>query len=158
MSIKPAMFLTSALVGTSLIATSVSAQAGGMTHMGTWGGEAGNGAMINGLSCDMPIFVPHPAVTVAPVQMNHPNMGNFGFNRANTPAPANVQGNVQGNVPASAPRAAYFGGTAPLNVQRMGGGNNNYGGGNRDAGGSNFGRNHPIAVCPSSKHLGQSRA
>ena len=35
MSLKPALFLTSALVGTGLVTAPISAQAGGMTHVGT---------------------------------------------------------------------------------------------------------------------------
>ena len=42
MSLKPAMFLTSALVGVGLLASSFPAQAGGMSQMGNFGGPIRN--------------------------------------------------------------------------------------------------------------------
>ena len=135
MSLKPAMFLTSALVGTGLIAAPLSAQAaGGMTHLGTWGQPVQANPALNGLSCDMPIFAKHPdAVNVGPVNIRGTGNGNFGFN--------NRSNNFQGNV--SAPRANNFGGSQPLNVQNRGnfGGNQPLNVQNR-----NFGSDRPVAV------------
>ena len=57
MSLKPALFLTSALAG--VIASSLAAEAGGMTHVGTWGGASGASIAINGLTCGQ-VGTPHP--------------------------------------------------------------------------------------------------
>ena len=97
MSLKPAMFLTSALVGTGLVASSIAAHAGGMTHVGTWSGVPGASAALNALNCQDSQFDPrHPRAAnmapIGPINVQRPNANNFGFNRPNPPAA--MQGGV----------------------------------------------------------------
>ncbi len=119
MSLKPALFLTSALVGTGLVAAPFSAQAGGMTHVGNWGGEAGTSPVISNLACDTPAFMQQPIIPQ--VRMPNSGMNTYGFGRnrdRDNDNAANSFGRNQDNAgQVNVPHPGNFGGNRPLNVQ-----------------------------------------
>ena len=107
MSLKPLMFLSSALATASMVAVPAAAQAGGMSQIGTWNKTAGKGAGTTVLDCGagIPMGQPismanvlRPSMVSNNISVNHPlNVSNSvnGGSNVSVNRPMNVQSNTR---------------------------------------------------------------